>query len=183
MDDFYVYYVIDEENPSIGKIHAIAPHEVKEMADMSFIRIPADYGLQFTVGRKSISNWIVQYDDDSEDMVFSEVTTTVGIPFVSVFFQIPHIEKNPEMIITFQKRSKCFHVAVPSKGLRRPKRKLHFFVTPVDDPNMLYFQFPVDFSIASKSDGYVVSCPVTLPERFSVFTNKVLNRYQFRIVQ
>ena len=48
MDDFYVYYVIDEENPSIGKIHAIAPHEVKEMADMSFIRIPADYGLQFT---------------------------------------------------------------------------------------------------------------------------------------
>lgn len=183
MDDFYIYYVIGEENPNIGKIYAIAPHVVKEMGDMSFIRVPANYGLQFTVGRRSISNWVVQYDDESEDMVLSEITTTAGIPFVSVFLQIPHVQKNPEMVITFRKKDMNFHVQIPSESLRKLKRNLHFFVTPLDDPNMFYFQFSVDFLTAAKPDGYAVSCPVALPEKFSLFTNKVLNRYQLRTVQ
>jgi hypothetical protein len=182
MDDFYIYYVIDEETPTTGQIQAVAPHVI-DMGDMSFIRVPADYGLQFTVGKVPMANWVVQYDDESEDMILTKITATAGTPFTPVFSKIPDTQENPEMVITFREKDKCFHVQVPAKGLRKPKRRLHFFVTPVDDPNMSYFQFPVDFSVASTPEGHVISCPAALPKKFSIFTNKVLDRYQMRIVK
>ena len=183
MDDFYIYYVLEEENPNIGKINAIAPHAIKWLEDMSFIRVPAEYGLEFTSGRERMSNWGIQYDDESEDMVLAKTEVKTGTPFVSVFFQLPRTQKNPEMVITFKKKATCFHVQVPSVGLRKPKRKLYFFVTPLDDPNMSYFQFPVDFSLAAEPEGYEIPCPVLLPKQFSIFTNMVLDRYQMRIVR
>jgi hypothetical protein len=183
MDDFYIYYVIDEETPTMGYIRAVAPHVIDEMEDMAFIRVPAVYGLQFTVGRKSISHWVVQYDNDSECMILTKPKAQLGIVLAPVFSQVPRIQKNPEMVVTFKKKEKCFHVHIPSKGLKQPKRKLRFFVTPFNDPNMLYFQFPVDFDIASESAGCTIPCPVELPKQFSIFTNKILDRYQLRITR
>ena len=181
MDDFYIYYVLDEENSDTGKIQVVAPHVTTGLGDMPFIRVPSDYGLEFTSGKERMSNWIIRYDDESEDMVLTKMEVKSGTPFISVFFQLPRTQKNPEMVITFKKKASCFNVQVPSVGLRKPKRKLHFFVTHFDEPNLLYFQFPVDFALAAEPDGYEVPCPVTLPKQFSIFTNKVLDRYQMRV--
>ncbi len=183
MDDFYIYYTIDDENPRTGQIYAVAPSEITGVGEMLFIRVPAVYGMQFTAGRKSIGNWVVQYDNDTECMILSEHKTQTGIIRVPVFFQIPRAQKNPEMIITFRKKEKCFHVQIPTRGLKQPKQKMRFFVTPADDPNVLFFHFPVDFSDAAEPDGCVISCSVDLPKKFSIFTNKVMERYQMRVAR
>ena len=182
MDDFYVYYMTDDANPKVGLIKAIAPIELPDdMGDMPYIRVPAEQGMQFTVGTESISKWLIQWDESAGTMALVKMKTAIGSLATAIIAQMPTKMRKPEITVQYKKRPKGFKVTARGVGLGQPNMQMRFFVTAADDPNIFYHHFPVDLFKAMTDDGEFVPYKGALPEKFSVYTRFFFDRYLLRL--
>ena len=181
MDDFYVYYEPLSDNLTKGTIKAISPNALKEMGDMDYIRIPAERGLEFTIGDESISLWMIGWDSDVEDMAMVKYEPEVAVgPGKVPLREIPTRQSKPYTVITYSKGKREFFIRTKGISLSHQNVNMTFFVTREGDPNIPFFHFSTPLFDTMARKGVTVTCDVELPDQFSVFTKPELERYQLR---
>lgn len=181
MDDFYIYYELQEQSHTIGTIKAIAPLELTEMDDMEFIRVSSEVGLSFTRGSESLTRWVIKWLPEFAEMRLfkqEQVGSERTIDFMKI---IPTLQRDPQVIVTWQSERKIFNITTQGISPSHPDMDMHFFVTRKDDPNIYYDHFSVALSDTMKNKGTEYHCHEMFPEKFSVSTRSVFERYQFRI--
>lgn len=182
MDDFYVYYEMQPVNMRQGVIKAITPNALPEFDSLDVIRIPAEKGLEFTVGTASLNRWTVCYDPRTESMQMMEWEPEIISESAAVFLvQLPTMQRKPEVTVTFRRKKKTFNVqSVHNPDL--PNVHLVFFVTRLDDPNIPHSNFKIDLYSTMAEGGADFVCTDDLPERFSVYTKPEFDRYKLKVL-
>ena len=180
MDDFYVYYEPTPNNAMIGVIKAISPSKLAEMGDAEFIRVSSEVGLSFTIGAEPISCWVVSWDSDKGEMgmVKQGSITNLSANFLKA---IPTRQKKAQVIVTQKPKENVFNVRTKGVSISHFNAKMAFFVTRLDDPNILYCHFQIPLYDTMNRKGVDFKYSVELPKRFSVYTKYDLDRYQLRI--
>lgn len=179
MDDFYVYYEALQNDATKGMIKAISPSEITDLGDLYFIRVAPEVGMEFTVGDRSIGEWMVAWSNDKQDMVLAEAKPEAmhdtGTWFLT---EVPLVQEKPQTVLTHRPGS--FNVRTRGVSLSFPNVILKFFVTRKGDPNFLLEHFSVPLYETMVRKGVDMPVREDLPP-FSVFTRAEIERYQLRI--
>ena len=184
MGDYYVYYEGVPNDQTKGIIKAISPVPLAEMEELEHIRIPAEEGLAFTVGGKSLNAWAVAWNNDLECMAMTEMSAATINTAEFIFLQeIPTAQKKPQVSITYSKSDGAFLVKTRGVSISHPNVTMLFFITRKGDPNILLYHFQVALYETMSRKGFRLPCDVDLPKVFSVYTKPDLDRYQLRIQQ
>ena len=163
MDDYYVYFELSNDN-SVGKIKAVSPHEIKEL-EFPYIHISAEAGMKFTVGNESLGQWQVEWSNAEQVMVLVKIQHEVTVAAPTILRRVVADAEEPAVIITWM--GDHFNVFTPEKVSTEIRKKLTFFVTRYEDPNIIYGHFQV--AIGDMVNGIDVDMS-GLPEKFSMFT-------------
>jgi len=180
VDDFYIYYELEHQSHSIGTIKAIAPRKLDDMGDMEFIRVPSKIGLSFTKGSESLNRWVVKWLPEFAEMRLYK-REIEKLESVTNFLQIiPTRQTKAHVTVTWKRESKLFNVRTRGVSISHPNIDMYFFVTRLDDPNIIYHQFNTSLLETMNRKGLDIPCDITLPNRFSVCTRTAFDRYQLR---
>ena len=181
MDDFYVYYEATSHGNMAGAIKAISPTNLSEMKDVEFLRVSSEVGLSFTVGAEPLNGWVVAWDSNKSEMSMvkqdNNFTTNVAFHFLE---SIPLRQTKTQVIVTQKQEENIFNVRTRGVSISHQNIKMAFFVTRLDDPNILYYCFQVPLYDTMNRKGVDFAYDVELPKRFSVYTKQELERYQLR---
>jgi len=180
VDDFYIYYEPESDANSAGAIKAVAPIQLKEMGDMDFIRVPSKTGLSFTKGTVSLNYWVVVWNSDAGEMQLTKQDIT-SVPAPKLLTVIPKRQENTQVAVTWKPLENIFNVRTRGISISHPDITMKFFVTRLDDPNILYHHFEVQLLDTMNRKGYDLLCDVEIPKKFSVYTKYGLERYQLLI--
>lgn len=179
MDDFYIYYEAESDAQLVGVIKAVAPARVKEMGDMEFIRVPAETGLAFTRGVVTLNHWVVKWNPDDGEMQL--IQQDILQPTVPKFLEaVPTRQPRSQVVITWNPSEKSFNVKTRRVSITHPNLNMFFFITRLDDPNIIYHHFVVELIDTMTRKGCDIPCDTKLPNKFSVYTKPELDRYQLR---
>jgi hypothetical protein len=179
--DFYVYYE-PTTHGTAGVIKAISPTKLSEMKDVEFICVPKEVGLSFTVGSEPLNGWVVAWDSSKSEMCMvkqdNSFTTNVEFNFLEA---IPLRQIKAQVIVTQKQEDNIFNVRARGVSISHQNIKMAFFVTRLDNPNILYYHFQIPLHDTMNRRGVDFAYDVELPKRFSVYTKQTLERYQLRI--
>jgi hypothetical protein len=182
VDDFYIYYESEPDTNLVGVIKAVAPIQLKELADMDFIRVPSETGLSFTRGTTPLSRWVVKWNSNSGKMQLVQqnydAARSTSLRFLEA---IPTRQKKAQVTVTWKPSENSFNVRTRGVSIEHPNTSMVFFVTRLDDPNILYHNFTVPLLDTMQRKGYDLLCDAEIPKKFSVYTKHELDRYQLRI--
>lgn len=180
MDDFYIYYELEPQSHTTATIKAIAPIKLNEMGDMEFIRVSSEVGLSFTKGVESLNRWVVKWLPEFAEMRLykqEQGRSETAIDFLKI---IPTRQTMAQVQVTWYTKSMVFNIRTRGISAAHPNVDMHFFVTRRDDLNIYYYHFSVALSATMDKKGVDIPCPVLLPDKFSVSTREIFDRYQFR---
>ena len=181
MDDFYIYYELGQQSHTVGTIKAIAPIELGEMNEMEFIRVPSPVGLSFTRGSESLNRWVVKWFPEFAEMRLYKRELDRSETVANFIQLIPTRQTKPQVTVTWKRESKLFNVKTRGVSISHPNVDMYFFVTRLDDPNIFYHHFGMVLLETMNKKGLDIPCDITLPDKFSVSTRTVFDRYQLRI--
>jgi len=182
VDDFYVYYEPTAHGTMAGVIKAISPTKLLEMKDVEFIRVSSKIGLSFTVGSEPLNGWVVAWDSNKSEMDMVKQENVFTINVASNFLEsIPLRQIKAQVIVTQKREENIFNVRTRGVSISHQNIKMAFFITRLDDPNILYYYFQVPLYDTMNRKGVDFAYDVELPKRFSVYTKQTLERYQLRI--
>ena len=182
VDDFYVYYKISNDN-AFGTINAVAPHALPDM-EMEHIRISSELGIKFSKGIEALNRWTVVWNNTKQEMVLTQPEIRRVVALSTVLSQISTDDSAPRKDDEWIKaildwNDGAFRIHIQNIGSFPENLKLVFFVTRYEDPNIIYTHFSVNLHDCLVDEKTIVECE--LPEKFSVFTLPVLDRYLLRI--
>jgi hypothetical protein len=182
MDDFYIYYEPIPQGNMAGVIKAISPTKLVEMKDKEFIRVSSEIGLSFSTGAEPLNGWAVVWDSGKSamSMVKQDNSFTTNATF-NYLEAIPSQQTKAQVIVTQKQEKNVFNVRTRGVSISHRNIKMAFFITRLDDPNILYYHFQVPLYDTMNRKGVDFKYDVELPERFSVYTKQELERYQLRI--
>ncbi len=181
MDDFYIYFELEQQSHTVGIIKAISPRKLDDMGDMEFIRAPSKIGLAFTKGSESLNRWVVKWLPEFAEMRLYK-REIEKLESVANFLQIiPTRQTKAQVTVTWKRESKLFNVRTRGISISHPNIDMYFFVTRLDDPNIIYHQFSTSLLETMNRKGLDIPRDITLPDKFSVCTRTAFDRYQLRI--
>ena len=181
MDDFYIYYELNQPSLTVGTIKAIAPRKLNDMENMEFIQVSPEVGLAFTRGSESLNRWEVRWLPESAEMRLHKREVVRAESVTSFLRIIPTRQTKAHVTVTWNRESKLFNVRTRGVSVRHPNINMHFFVTRLGDPNIIYHQFSTELMETMIRTGLDIPCDVTFPDKFSVCTRTAFDRYQLRI--
>jgi len=182
VDDFYVYYEPTPNNAMIGVIKAISPSKLSDMEAVEFIRVPSEVGLSFTIGSEPLSGWVVSWDSDKGEMdMVKQDTSSLTNLSVNFLRAIPTRQEKAQVVVTQKPKENVFNVRTKGVSISHFNSPLAFFVTRLDDPNIIYYHFQIPLYDTMNRKGIDFRYSVELPKRFSVYTKYAVDRYQLRI--
>jgi ribosomal protein S10 len=181
VDDFYIYYELEQQSHTVGTIKAIAPRKLDDMGDMEFIRASSKIGLSFTTGSESLNRWVVKWLPEFAEMRLYK-REFEKMESVTNFLQIiPTRQTKAQVTVTWKRESKLFNVRTRGVSISHPNIDMYFFVTRLNDPNIIYHQFSTSLLETMNRKGLDIPRDITLPNKFSVCTRTAFDRYQLRI--
>ena len=181
MDDFYIYYELEQQSHTIGTIKAISPRKLDDMDDMEFIRAPSKTGLAFTKGSESLNRWVVKWLPEFAEMRLYKREIDKPESMANFLKIIPTSQTKAQVTVTWKRESKLFNVRTRGVSIAHPNIDMYFFVTRLNDPNIFYHQFNVPLLETMNRKGLDIPCDIILPNKFSVWTRTAFDRYQLRI--
>ena len=181
MDDFYIYYEPEQQSPTIGTIKAISPRKLDDMGDMEFVRVPSKIGLSFTRGSESLNQWVVKWLPEFAEMRLYKRDIEHWESVTNFLQIIPTRQTKAQVTVTWKRESKVFNVRTRGVSISHPNIDMYFFVTRLDDPNIIYHQFSTSLLETMNRKGLDIPRDITLPDKFSVCTRTTFDRYQLRI--
>ena len=184
MDDFFVYYEPMNDTTK-GVIKAISPSSLTEMGRYEIIRISSEQGLSFTIGMKSLTCWMIKWNNDTGKMeMFEEDRNAIfAMSFVETLFfeEVPRIQTKPQLTITYSRGENSFSLMTRGISVSHQDLTMYFFVTNPGDPNILHHYFITTLYETMGRKGVVIPCNVKLPKKFSVFCKPELERYKLKV--
>lgn len=185
MREFYLYYeIVDGE----GKIKSIAPSKLDEFSELECLVLPWEVAKPFIEGRELPTNWCVKKHPKKGPQL-EKLTRMTEMTYhkFELMKNVSMLEDDPEIAIVYHRERSVFDVEITDHDIVTsyfdPQLTLYFFVTRKDDPHVLYFEFTVKVRELQSKHKMVIECPVTLPDKFSVFTKKVFDRYLFEVMK
>lgn len=179
-------------DPETGKILSVGPtislQETKHKID-----IDKETAEDILIGNIHIHNCFIDFDSGKFEI--AEIRSIRKID--DVLHRIPLDEfsdiENPDLFVQYKRSTKKFTIELSANlmGTRKTKikkqRNIHwsgdtvmsFYLTKYNDPHWIYHQFDVKITeLIGQSKKFQ---KVILPEKFSVFTRRILKNYVLEI--